>query len=182
MNYVVDLAKGFINLFQIGAETFISWMSGIVPLVLMLLVAMNALIHLIGEKKINRMAMGCNKNPVLRYWILPLCGSFMLGNPVSLSLGRFLPEHYKPSYVASAMQFCHTSNGLFPHINPGELFIWLGIANGVQQLGLNTTELAVRYFLVGMVCNFISGWATDFTTKIVEKQQNIRLSRELKLG
>ena len=40
--------------------------------------------------------------------------------------------------------------------------------------------LAVRYMLVGLVCNFLSGWATDFTTKMVMKQQGIELSNELK--
>ena len=50
----------------------------------------------------------------------------------------------------------------------------------LTTLGLDTTPLALRYLLVGIVCNFISGWATDFTTKIVEKQQGVKLSRKLK--
>ena len=34
--------------------------------------------------------------------------------------------------------------------------------------------------LVGFVANFISGWATDFTTAFVQRQQGIKLSKELK--
>ena len=34
--------------------------------------------------------------------------------------------------------------------------------------------------LVGFIANFISGWATDFTTAFVQKQQGIQLSKELK--
>ena len=52
MEMIIKLADGFMHLFQVGGETFISWMSGIVPVVLMLLVGMNALIGLIGEDKI----------------------------------------------------------------------------------------------------------------------------------
>ncbi|QTN00768.1 PTS glucitol/sorbitol transporter subunit IIC [Sediminibacillus dalangtanensis] len=181
MDYIVKFAEGFINLFQTGADTFIDWMTSIVPLVLMLLIAMNTIIQLIGEERINVIAQKSAKNPFLRYLVLPFLGSFMLANPMVHSLGRFLPERYKPSYFASAAQFAHTSNGIFPHINPAELFIYLGIAQGIQELGLPMTDLAVRYLLVGLVMNFIGGWVTDFTTSYIEKQQNVKLSKEVKV-
>lgn len=180
MDFFVHAAEWFINLFRAGAETFISWMTGIVPLILMLLIAMNSLIAIIGEERINRFAARAAGNPISRYMILPFLGSFMLANPMVLSLGRFLPEKYKPSYAAAGMQFCHTSLGIFPHINPGELFIWLGIANGIMQLGLPTADLAIRYLVVGLVMNFVGGWVTDYTTKFVEKQQGVTLSGEVK--
>lgn len=182
MDFIIVIAEGFMKLFQTGAETFISWMTGIVPVVLLLIVAMNTLIQIVGEQRINRLARASSKNALLRYMVLPFIGSFMLGNPMALSLGRFLPEKYKPSYYASGAYFCHTSNGLFPHINPGELFIFLGIAAGIETLGLSTAELAVRYMLVGLVMNFFAGWVTDFTTRMVEKQQGVTLKTELDLN
>lgn len=147
MNYISKFAEGFMHLFQLGGETFISWMTGIVPVVLMLLVAMNALIAFLGEERVNRIAQASTKNPVSRYMILPFISAFVLGNPMAISMGRFLPEFYKPGFVAAQMQFCHTSNGVFPHINPGELFVWAGIAAGIQKLGLNQMDLAIRYLL-----------------------------------
>ncbi|MCP1639546.1 PTS system glucitol/sorbitol-specific IIC component [Streptococcus gallinaceus] len=179
MNYITKFAEGFMKLFQSGGETFISWMTGIVPVVLMLLVAMNALIALLGEEKVNKLAEASAKNPVSRYMILPFISAFMLGNPMAISMGRFLPEYYKPSFVAAQMQFCHTSNGVFPHINPGELFVWLGIASGLETLGLSTMDLAIRYMLVGLVMNAVGGWVTDFTTAWVCKQQGVTLSKTL---
>ncbi|MBF0818295.1 PTS glucitol/sorbitol transporter subunit IIC [Streptococcus acidominimus] len=177
MEYVVKFAEGFIRLFQLGGDTFISWMTGIVPVVLMLLVAMNTVIALLGEERVHRLAQVSAKNPLTRYMILPFISAFMLGNPMAISMGRFLPEYYKPGFVAAQMQFCHTSNGVFPHINPGELFVYLGIATGIQTLGLNQTELAIRYLLVGLVMNFIGGWVTDFTTAYVAKQQGVTLKK-----
>ena len=179
MDFIINFAEGFMRLFQLGGETFISWMTGIVPVVLMLLVAMNALIAILGEEKVNKLAQVSAKNPISRYMILPFISAFILGNPMAISMGRFMPEFYKPSYVASQMQFCHTSNGVFPHINPGELFVWLGIATGIETLGLSTMDLAIRYLLVGLVMNFFAGWITDFTTAWVCKQQGVTLSKTL---
>ncbi len=182
MDFIVKLASGFMNLFTLGGEQFMSWVSGIIPTILMLLVLMNAIMAIAGEKAVANLARICTGNPVLRYMILPFISAFMLGNPMALSMGKFMPEFYKPCFYASVTYHCHTNNGIFPHINASELFIWLGIANGITQLGLDTTPLAVRYLLVGIVANFISGWATEFTTKMVEKQQGVTLSRTFKMA
>ncbi|OUO27751.1 glucitol/sorbitol-specific PTS transporter subunit IIC [Eubacterium sp. An3] len=179
MDIIVNLAEGFMGLFDAGAETFVGWVTSIVPRVLLLLIFMNALIALIGQERINKFAKVCSGNVILAYGILPFLSAFMLGNPMALSMGKFLPERMKPSYYASASYHCHTNSGLFPHINVGEIFIYLGIADGISTLGLSTTPLAVRYLLVGLVMNFIAGWATDFTTKLVMKQQKIELSNKL---
>ena len=174
MDFIVNLASGFMNLFTLGGQQFMSWVTGIIPTIIMLLVLMNAIMAIAGEKTVNKLAAVCTGNPVLRYAVLPFVSAFMLGNPMALSMGKFMPEFYKPCFYASV------TNGLFPHINASELFIWLGIANGITALGLDTTPLAVRYLLVGLAANFISGWATELTTRMVEKQQGVTLSRQFK--
>ncbi|MFT3888087.1 MAG: PTS glucitol/sorbitol transporter subunit IIC [Arachnia sp.] len=179
MQWIVMAAEWFVGLFQEGGKTFINMMTGIVPVVLVLLVAMNSIIALIGEDRINKLAAGAGKNVVSRYLILPFVSSFLLCNPMAFTMGRFLPERYKPGYYASTAQFCHTSLGIFPHINPGELFTWMGVASGIMALGLNQSELAIRYLIVGAVLNFLGGWVTDFTTAYVSKQQGITLAKEV---
>ena len=77
MDLIVSFAEGFMNLFTVGADTFVSWVSGIVPKVLLLLIAMNTLIALIGQNRINKFAKMSAKNPILRYMVVPFLGAFM---------------------------------------------------------------------------------------------------------
>ncbi len=175
-------AEAFMALFQAGADQFSAMVLDIVPLLIALLVVMNTIIILVGQEKIEKFATKCSSNVLLRYMILPIVCTFTITNPMTLSFGRFLPEVYKPSYYAATSFTCHTMNGLFPHVNPGELFVFLGIASGIEALGYSSVDLAVRYFLVGVITNFIRGWVTDYTTKYVAKQQGVELDNKVKIA
>lgn len=52
MDTLVLLAQGFIGMFNKGGETFIGLVSGIVPTLICLLVAMNAIILFVGTDKV----------------------------------------------------------------------------------------------------------------------------------
>ena len=118
MDFLVKFASAFMGVFQLGGEQFMGWVTGIIPTILMLLVMMNAVIALIGDERIEVIAKVCTSNPLLRYAVLPWLSAFMLGNPMALSMGKFMPEFYKPSYYAAASYHCHTNSGIFPHILP----------------------------------------------------------------
>ena len=183
MEWLIDLATGFNGLFQEGGKIFASWMTGILAPLMALMITLNTIIKLIGVEKVNKLFLVLGKNPFTRYFIMPIVGTFFFANPMTLSLGKFLPEKYKPSYYAAASFSCHSMNGLFPHINPGELFVFLGVAEGLRIL-LGTeavAELALWYLLVGMVSNFFRGWVNDYTTKYYEKSMGITLSNKIDL-
>lgn len=165
---LASAAQWFIGLFQAGGTVFMGLVTGIIPTLIVLLTAVNALIRLIGAERIEKVGEyaarpGIQWYPV-RYLVFPFLSVFFLTNPMAYTMGRFLPERYKPAFYDSAVSFVHPITGLFPHANAGELFVYLGIAAGITQLGLPTGDLAVRYLLVGLVVILLRGILTEFIT------------------
>jgi glucitol/sorbitol PTS system EIIC component len=159
-------AEWFIGIFQTGADWFSAVVVGIIPLLIVLLTGVNALISFIGQERINRFAALAGRPgfqyTFIRYLALPVVAVFALTNPMAYTLGTFVPERNKPAFYDAAVSFVHPPLGIFPHVNPGELFVWLGIATGIASLGLSLTPLAVRYLLVGLVVIYLRGLVTQF--------------------
>ena len=170
MDFLVSLAQGFIHIFQTGADWWWAVFVGIIPLVIVLLTAFNAIVSWVGEERIERFGQFAAREGVLflpfRYLLLPIVAVFVLTNPMAYTMGKFLPERYKPAFYDAAVSFVHPPLGIFPHVNPGELFVWAGIATGVQQGygDVAMANLAVRYFLTGMLVILIRGTVTERIT------------------
>jgi PTS system glucitol/sorbitol-specific IIC component len=174
----VNIATGFIGMFQAGGKEFVGLVTGIIPLLIVLMTAVNALVRFIGPERVDKVAMVSSRNVLLRYLVLPFLAVFFLTNPMAYTLGRFLPEKQKPAFYDSAVSFVHPILGLFPHANPGEYFVWAGIAAGITTLHLNVGDLAVRYFLVGLVVIFIRGLLTERITAVMWKHRVDRGTEE----
>lgn len=167
-NWLAQAADEFIGVFRLGGETFLGLVTGIIPLVIVLLTAVYAVVKWIGPERIEGLGRaaarpGWQWYPV-RYMVLPFLAVFILTNPMAYTMGRFLPENKKPAFYDAAVSYVHPITGLFPHANAGELFVYLGIAAGITQLGLPLGDLAIRYLLVGLVVILIRGIVTEIIT------------------
>ena len=107
------------------------------------------------------LAQKATKYTITRYTIVPVLAVIFLANPMCYTFGRFVEEKYKPAFYDAAVSFVHPVTGLFPHANGGELFVYMGIASGITTLGLPLGDLAVRYFIVGVIVIFIRGFVTE---------------------
>ena len=72
MDFIAFLANGFIELFKAGATTFMGWVTGIIPLVVVLMTAVSALIKLVGEERVYSVAQKATKYTITRYTIVPV--------------------------------------------------------------------------------------------------------------
>ncbi|MBB5183034.1 PTS glucitol/sorbitol transporter subunit IIC [Catenisphaera adipataccumulans] len=161
MDVITNIAQGFIGWFTTGGETFTGWVTGIIPQVVCLMTFMNSIVKLVGEEKVESGAKKMTKNAILRYSLFPMMADMFLANPMAYTFGRFIDEKYKPAFYDACVSFCHPITGLFPHANAGELFVYMGIAQGLQKAGYELGGLAVRYFIVGLIVITIRGLVTE---------------------
>jgi len=168
-------AEWFIGLFRAGGDTFVGFVTGIIPTLIVLLTFFYAVVNLIGEQRVQRVARFAAGNILTRYTLLPLIAVFFLTNPMAYTFGTFLEEKYKPAFYDSAVSFVHPPLGIFPHVNPGELFVWLGVAQGIQRLELPLGPLAIRYLIAGLIVIFLRGIITQFITAFLARRQGVEL-------
>jgi PTS system glucitol/sorbitol-specific IIC component len=169
MDILVQFAEGFIGIFNQGGSVLVSLITGILPTLVVLLTFVNAIIKLVGEERVMNFAKLMTKNIILRYTVFPVLAVFFLTNPMCYTFGQFVEEKQKPAFYDAAVSFVHPILGLFPHANAGELFVWTGIAVGVEQAGESLAPLAIWYFIVGVVVILIRGIVTETLTKLMWK-------------
>jgi len=176
MEWLVSGAEALTGFFSAAGEEFMGWASGIIPMALVALTVLNAIVSFIGEDRFDRFARKLTKNFFTRYTVLPYLANFFVGSPSCFIFGKYLQERYKPAYY----EVCNRTNMaplmcLFPHVNPAELFVWLGIYNGVVQ-GYGTRAgglLAVATFIIALVTSSINGLIVEKITMYIAKRKNI---------
>jgi PTS system glucitol/sorbitol-specific IIC component len=164
LNAIIWAGEHFIGIFNEAGKQFAGLVTGILPTLIVLLTGMYALIAFIGEDRVTRAVQWSSRWWITRYTVMPVIAVLMLTNPMCYTFGRFLRERHKPAFYDSAVSFVHPVTTFFPYANAGELFVWLGVASGVTQLGQSTVPLAVRYFAVGIIVILIRGVVTELIT------------------
>lgn len=184
MNFFDLLAHGaeaFIGVFNAGGKTFVGFVTGILPTLIVLLTAIYALIGLVGEQRVQRLAQFAAGNVITRYTLLPLLSLFFLTNPMAYTFGMFVEEKHKPAFYDSAVSLCHPITGLFPHANPGELFVWLGVGAAIAKLAesghapFSVAKLALMYLIVGLFVSLLKGIVTERITALIAKREGVAL-------
>ncbi len=172
----------FIGIFQEGGQVFAGFVTGIIPTLVVLMTAFYALTELVGEQRVHGFAQSAGRIALTRYTILPLLAVFFLTNPMAYTFGTFLEEKHKPAFYDAAVSYVHPPLGLFPHVNPGEYFVWGGILVALLELESNGTvpggyhiTVAVWYAIVGLVVILLKGILTERITAIMARRQGVEL-------
>ncbi|QHZ48457.1 PTS glucitol/sorbitol transporter subunit IIC [Bacillus sp. NSP9.1] len=165
MKWIEWFGEHFIGMFEAGGKQFMDLITGIVPTLVVLLTFTYALMKFIGDDRVTKAIRFASKYTILRYTLMPILSILLLTNPMAYTFGRFVEERQKPAFFDSLVTFLHPVTAIFPYANAGELFVYLGVANGLEQAGYATSELAVRFFLVGIVVMLVRGMITEQITK-----------------
>ena len=172
-------AEHFIGLFNASAGSFMDLITGVLPLLIVLLTAMYAVTTWIGEERVTNAVKWSGKYAITRYTLMPVLAVIMLTNPMAYTFGRFLPERHKPAFYDSAVSFVHPVTSFFPHANAGEIFVWTGVSAGVLAVNPDAyAKLAVMYFVVGLVVILIRGMVTQWITSVMIRRSPDRATFE----
>jgi PTS system glucitol/sorbitol-specific IIC component len=182
LGWLTAAGKYFIGIFQEGGKVFAGFVTGIIPTLVVLMTAFYAVTELVGEERVHGIARGAGKVALTRYTVLPVISVFFLTNPMAYTFGSFLEEKHKPAFYDAAVSYVHPPLGLFPHINPGEYFVWGGVLVALLELESKGAvasgyhiQVAIWYAIVGLIVILLKGMLTERITAIMARRQGVEL-------
>lgn len=182
LGWLTAAGKYFIGIFQEGGKVFAGFVTGIIPTLVVLMTAFYAVTELVGEQRVHGLARGAGRIALTRYTVLPVLAVFFLTNPMAYTFGSFLEEKHKPAFYDAAVSYVHPPLGLFPHVNPGEYFVWGGILVALLELERNGSvasgyhiQVAIWYAIVGLVVILLKGMLTERITAFMARRQGVEL-------
>ena len=116
-------AEAFIQVFRTAADVFVGFTTGIIPIEVVFLTAVNAVVNFIGKEKVEGFAKWASQPGIafmpIRYTLLPFVAVFS-DKPSLLYIWNFLTRKTQAS-ILRRNSFVHPITGIFPHANGGEL-------------------------------------------------------------
>lgn len=170
---IVNVIQDVIDYFYAAGELSLDYISGTLFMALVLLTVWGAVVLLIGRKWSDKAAKKLTGNFFARYTLLTYIGNFFLKSPMLFEYGANLKEYQKPAFYEvgnrtnMAPMMC-----LFPHVNPSEMYIWLGIFTGVVN-GYGTEAGACL-----IACTFGLGFVTSFVDGLIIERMTLYLGRK----
>jgi PTS system glucitol/sorbitol-specific IIC component len=159
-------------------KVFSGMVTGIVPNLIVLLTLVNTVVYFVGEEKVNRFAKFASKYVVLRYTVLPVVASLLIPAPMPLITGKFLSERCKPAFYDAITAIAHPFDGLFPWVHPAEIMVIMGLAQGLEKLGLSLGQFFIRAIVVAIIVGTIRAVITERITVYMMKREGIVLDDE----
>ena len=175
---ITGFAQYFINLFTMMGAVFSGMVTGIVPNLVVLLTLVNTIIYFVGQERLDNFAKFASKFFILRYTILPIVASLLIPAPMPMITGKFLPERCKPAFYDATTAIAHPFDGLFPWVHPAEIMVIMGLAQGLEKLGLPLANFFIRAIMVSIIIGTIRGIVTERITVYMMKREGIDLDSD----
>lgn len=174
MDFIVNFANAFSAFSSQCGQTLADNITGTIPSLICIFTLTHFITKAVGEKRVEKFARFMGKNSFLVYGVMvPVCK--LLLSSGSAAMARFLPEKCKPGFQSSTERSVHVLGSIFPHVVPYELFVWLGIANGVEALGLNSMNLAARAVVLAIIFGCLSGLLTEYIFVFLAKRAGVQV-------
>lgn len=170
MDALIRFAEGFSNVVTTMGAVFAGITTGIVPKLMVLMTIFFFISKAIGEERVEKAVRGLFRWGVLRYSVAPFISALLLAVPMDFVPGKWLEDRHKASFFDACLALHHPMLGFFPHVHAPEYFVYFGLAQGLEQLGLSLGPYNVRILLAAFVLAVVRGYATQWTYTIIERR------------
>ena len=169
LNAFVTGVSWFSKLFAEAGNQLWGYITGMVPMLVCMLAFFNTIISYIGQDRIEAFGRKLCKHEFLTYTILPfIISACVPQTPGVVLAGKFVPEDQKLGFLDAKLTMVHPALGLFPHINASNYWVFAGLAAGVEALGYDSAQFAVRALLSAFIMMPIRAYSTKFVNSLIK--------------
>ena len=87
MELFTNMAQSLLSMFETGGSIILGWITNILPMVVCLMTAVQAIVKMIGENRVEAFTKALTRWRIARYTLMPLMEVLFLGNPLCFTFG-----------------------------------------------------------------------------------------------